>query len=131
MTRASYVVLAVQQHLWGTYLQKSDIDQEEKLASLSCYVFSYCSGFWLDSHRMSRAKATGLSRGERQMAWILAEDRTWQVESEVTFSIVSILMVSVPHIQGAHLLGVLELWAGKFITTSEMQHHGALEHIGS
>lgn len=131
MTRASYIVLAVQQQLWATNLQKSDIEQEEKLANLSCYVFSYCSGFWLDTHHVSRAKATELNRAERQMAWVLTEDRTWQVESDVTFSIVSILRISVPHIQGAYLLGVLELWAGQFITTSEMQHHGALEHTVS
>lgn len=77
--------------LQGINLRKSDLEQEEKLANLSneyIWLFRFLAGH---SPHIRSSGNTVKHRGKTNSHadWLCAarhEDRTWQVESEVTFS---------------------------------------------
>lgn len=76
----------------GINLQKSDLEQEEKLANLSneyiWLLFRFLAGHWPHIRSSGNTvKHRGKTNGHAD--WLCAarhEDRTWQVESEITFS---------------------------------------------
>lgn len=92
------------------------------------------SGFWLDTHHTSRARATELSTGERQVAWTLAvccEMWRQNMASGVYSHCFSFNDLSPTETREHIFLECLSVGQVSSSTTSEMQHHCTLEHAVS